>query len=322
MRGDRFRFNIASFMVIIDAMDIRKVDLNLLAALRVLLNERHVTHAAEKLGITQPAMSASLARARLLFGDQLLVRGPKGLTPTDRGLRLIEQLDQVFEVIEDMIVLAPGFAPETTQRTFTLIGSDMIEGVLLPPLMADLAKSAPLVQIVFRPPNPKNLEMLLSEGEVDLAIGYLPDAPLRLMRSIVFHDPFACIARQGHPQLPADHFPLDRFVELQHVQVLPRDATMYAAPIDAALGAQGLVRSIALWHPSFQVVAAIVATTDLIATLPRRLALRAAEQYPIAVYDPPIQLPAADFALFWHARSQEDSGHKWLRAKVAVLLRN
>jgi DNA-binding transcriptional LysR family regulator len=188
-------------------------------------------------------------------------------------------------------------------------------------LMADLAIEAPGLHVVFRPPDPKNLGALMSEGEVDLAVAYLPDAPKDLITSVAFRERFACIARRDHPQLPKDNFPLDVFVDLQHVQVLPRNLPMYGMPIDAALGALGLVRRVALWHPSFQALPAIVANTDLVATLPRRLAVLASQTLPISVYDPPLPLPTVDFSLYWHARSQEDSGHKWLRAKVAALLR-
>jgi len=309
-------------MAIIDAMDVRGLDLNLLIPLRVLLTERHVTRAADKLGITQPAMSASLARLRAVFGDQLLVRSPRGLTPTLRAQQLMDQLDQVIAVIEQLVALPTEFVPDTSRRTFTLIGTDFIETLLLPSLMADLAVEAPSVQVVFRPPDPRNLEALMSEGEVDLAVGYLPYAPKGLITSVAFHDRFACIARRNHPQLSTDQFPLDQFVDLQHVQVLPRDLPMYGMPIDAALGTLGFVRRVALWHPSFQALPAIVANTDLVATLPRRLAMHAAQTLPIVVYDPPVPLPTVDFSLYWHARSHEDSGHKWLRAKVAALLRS
>jgi DNA-binding transcriptional LysR family regulator len=302
-------------------MDVRGLDLNLLIPLRVLLTERHVTRAAEQLGITQPAMSASLARLRNLFDDQLLVRGPKGLAPTARAQQLMNQLDQFIVVIEQLVALPTEFVPDTSRRTFTLIGTDYIETLLLPSLMADLAVEAPGLQVVFRPPDPKNLEALMSEGEVDLAVAYLPDAPKGLITSVAFRERFACIARRDHPQLSKDNFPLDVFVELQHVQVLPRNLPMYGMPIDAALGALGLVRRVALWHPSFQSLPAIVANTDLVATLPRRLAMLAAQTLPISVYDPPVPLPTVDFSLYWHTRSQEDSGHKWLRAKVAALLR-
>ncbi len=192
--GGRLSAYRASVGAIIASMDVRGLDLNLLIPLRVLLTERHVTRAAEKLGITQPAMSASLARLRNLFDDQLLVRGPKGLAPTARAQQLMDQLDQFVVMIEQMVALPTEFVPDTSRRTFTLIGTDYIETLLLPSLMAELAIEAPGLQIVFRPPDPKKLEALMSEAEVDLAIAYLPDAPKGLITRVAFRESFACIA--------------------------------------------------------------------------------------------------------------------------------
>jgi DNA-binding transcriptional LysR family regulator len=126
-------------MVIIDPVDLRGVDLNLLVSLRVLLTQRHVTRSAEKLGLTQPALSASLARSRTLFRDKLLVRGPQGLVLTPRGEQILEQLNQIMEVTERLIALPEEFTPATSHRIFTLMGSDFVEFILLPSLMATLA---------------------------------------------------------------------------------------------------------------------------------------------------------------------------------------
>jgi DNA-binding transcriptional LysR family regulator len=302
-------------------MDFRGVDLNLLVALRVLLVERHVTRSAERLGITQPAMSASLARLRTLFRDQLLVRGPKGLALTPRAEQLLEQINQVMAVIEQMIAPPAEFVPETSQRAFTLNGTDFVEFILLPPLMAALATEAPSLQVLFRAPDSRNIEGMMASGELDLVVGYLPEAPETLIKRTVFREPFVCVARRGHPLLQDGSLPLDRYVELQHVQVLPRDATMYAAAIDTALAALGLVRKVALWEPSFLAVAGVVARTDLISTVPTRLAAHVAQGLPITIYDLPLPLPGTDFAMYWHPRSQDDAGHKWLRERVAALLR-
>ena len=308
-------------MLIIDAMDFRGVDLNLLVCLRVLLVERHVTRSAERLGVTQPAMSASLARLRTLFRDQLLVRGPKGLVLTPRAEQLLDQLNQVMAVIEEMIALPAEFAAETSQRTFTVIGTDFVEFILLPPLMAALATEAPNLQVLFRTPDPGNIPAMTASGELDLAVGYLPEVSEELIKRTVFREPFVCVARRGHPLLHDGSLPLDRYVELQHVQVLPGNATMYAAAIDTALAAMGLVRKVALWEPSFLAVASVVARTDLISTVPRRLATHVAQGLPITIYDLPLPLPAPEFAMYWHSRSQGDAGHKWLRERVAALLR-
>ena len=309
-------------MLVIDAMDYHGLDLNLLVSLHVLLTERHVTRSAEKLGITQPAMSASLARLRDVFGDQLLVRSAHGLARTGRADELLERLDYVMALIEQIASLPKGFEPLMSRRTFTLIGTDFVEFVLLAPLMAVLAKEAPGLEIVFKGPDPKSLETSMAAGTLDLAVGYLPDAPEALIKTTLFREPFTCMARPGHPGLQGGELSLERFVELHHVQALMRDGTMYAAAIDAALANHGLVRKVSLWQPSFFGVASVVAQTNLIGTVPHRVAIHAAKSLPIVLHKVPLPLPAPEFSLYWHQRSRDDPGHRWLRERIAGLLRS
>jgi DNA-binding transcriptional LysR family regulator len=308
-------------MRIIYPVDLRGVDLNLLVSLQVLLTQRHVTRSAEKLGVTQPAMSAALARSRTLFGDKLLVRGPGGLVLTPRGEQILNQLNEIMEVTERLISLPEEFIPEICHRTFALMGSDFVEFVLLPSLMATLANEAPNLQILYKSPDRKNLEVMLANGELDLVVGYVPDPPEELIRRTLFHEAFVCVARRGHPALPDQNLKIEHYVELQHVQVLARDATMYGDDIETAIAAIGLVRKVALWQPTFLAVGNVVAQTNLISTVPRRIAEHFAQVLPIVVYDPPLALPAPDITLYWHPRSQDDPGHKWLRDKIAVLLK-
>ena len=308
-------------MLIIDLVDLRGIDLNLLVSLRVLLTQRHVTRAAERLGVTQPAMSAALARSRTLFRDKLLVRGPQGLVLTLRGEQILAQLNKIMEVAETMIALPGVFTPETSNRAFNLMGTDFVEFVLLPSLMSTLATEAPNLQVVFKPPDPTNIEARMANAEVDLAVGYIPKAPNELIRRTVFREPFVCVARRGHPLLHDERLSLEHYVVLQHVQVLPRDVTMYGEAIDTALAAIGLVRKVVLWEPSFLAVGGVVAGTDLISTVPTHVATYFAKGLPIVAYDLPLSLTVPDFAMYWQPRGQEDAGHKWFRDKIAELLK-
>jgi DNA-binding transcriptional LysR family regulator len=266
-------------------------------------------------------MSASLARSRTLFRDKLLVRGPQGLVLTPRGEQVLDQLNQIMEVTERLIALPEEFAPATCHRTFALMGSDFVEFILLPSLMATLASEAPNLQILYKSPDRKNLETMLANSELDLVVGYVPGPPKELIRRTLFQEPFVCVARRGHPLLHDQRLTIEHYVELQHVQVLARDATMYGDDIETAITAIGLVRKVALWQPTFLAVGNVVAQTDLISTVPRRIAAHFAEVLPIVVYDPPLALPAPDFTLYWHPRSQDDPGHKWLRGKIAALMK-
>jgi DNA-binding transcriptional LysR family regulator len=185
--------------------------------------------------------------------------------------------------------------------------------------MAALAAEAPNVQILFVSPDRRNLEAMLANSELDVVIGYLPEPPKELIRRTLFHEPIVCVARRGHPVLHDENLSLEHFVELPHVQVLPRDATMYADVIDAALAAVG--RRVVLWLPNFLAVGNVVSQTDLISTVPSRIGAHFVQELPIVAYDPPLAPPAPDVTMYWHSRSQEDAGHKWLRGKIAALLK-
>ena len=195
-------------------------------------------------------MSASLARSRTLFGDKLLVRGPQGLVLTPRGEQILDRLNQIMEVTERLITLPAEFIPEFGHRTFTLMGSDFVEFVLLPSLMATLASEAPNLQILYKSPDRRNLEAMLANSELDLVVGYVPDPPKELIRRELFHEQFVCVARHGHPLLQDQGLKIEQYIELQHVQVLARDATVYGDDIERAIAAIGLVRKVALSRPS------------------------------------------------------------------------
>ena len=141
------------------------------------------------------------------------------------------------------------------------------------------------------------------------------------MRRTAFREAFVCVARRGHPLLEDESLSLEQYVELPHVQVLPRDVTMYGDVVDTALAANGLVRKVVLWEPTFLAVGSVVARTELISTVPKHVAAHFAQALPIVAYDLPLPLPAPDFATYWHPRNQADAGHKWLRDKIAVLLK-
>lgn len=301
-------------------MDIRTLDLTQLVYLDVLLKERHVTRAAQRLGISQPALSATLARLRSLFQDELLVRTPRGMALTPRAETIAQSLTGILMSIERLVAAATDFDPASSRRTFTLIGSDLIEWLALPRLMARLAEVAPDMQVAYRPSNPKNLEPLMAAGEIDLAIGFVPDISERLMKATVFSDVFVCIARRDHPLIDGG-VSLEQFSRVGHVQVLPRDATMYSAPVDEALTAADIVRVVRLWQPSFLPIPYVVAATDLISTVPKRLADRFAGPLGLQVVTPPIELPEITFSLYWHPRSHKDPAHVWLRGFVADCLR-
>ena len=238
------------------------------------------------------------------------------MVPTARARQLSEPLRQIMKAAEEIASTSSAFFPLTSRRSFVLIGTDFIEFAVLPHLLPGLAREAPGLQLLFRPSNPLNLERLMAEGETDLGIGYLPDAPPSLKQRALFSDQFVCIARRGNPLITDDTLTVEQFAALDHVQVLPRDTPVYSTPIDEALGKLDLTRRVLLWQPSFLAVPFAVAASDAIATLPNRLAIAFAALLPLTVFDVPLALPPIDLTLYWHTAATLDPAHQWLREFV------
>jgi DNA-binding transcriptional LysR family regulator len=295
------------------------VDLNLLVALDALLETRHVTQAAKRIGLTQSATSHALGRLRELLGDPLLVRAGAVLVPTPRALELAPEVRAILASIRRTLSPA-AFDPSTAARTFTIATADYIELVLLPSLVAELGRTAPLVDLVVRPPpEPAGL----ATGELDLAIGVgVTDAP-SIQRRKLFVDRLACVVREGHPVLRGrgrarrerPSLDLERFLGLGHVFI-----TVYGTrggAVDDALAKKKMKRRVVAMVPSFLAAPAIVAESDLVLTMPARLAASLAPAYGLRILEPPIELGEYEVTMYWHARMQRDPAHVWLRQLVA-----
>src|SRR5487761_2550196 len=198
-------------------MKLTSLDLNLLVALRALLEERHVSRAAGRVGLTQPATSNALGRLRRLFDDQLLVRTPNGMQLTPRALALAGPLEAALEHLESALG-GEGFVPGASRRSFTIAMADYTALVVLPPLKRQLARTAPGIDLVIVNSIRAQGIALVDRGEADLAIGLLPEPPAHLRTQILYRDRLVCIARDGHPALRRP-MTLDRYVNLAHVLV-------------------------------------------------------------------------------------------------------
>ena len=293
------------------------VDLNLVLALDALLAERHVTRAAARLGVTQSAASHALARLRELIGDPLLVRGARGaMVPTPRAEALAPQ---IHRVLTDLAGALRGetFDPATAKRTFRIGASDYVELVLLPRLMERVSRLAPNVNIwIHSFVNHGDEE--LSAGQIDLALG-IPQGAARAAGSyekVLFDESFTCIVRGGHA-LAGARMTLPRYCESPHLMVAPR--SLPGSFVDTALAELGRARRIALAVPHFLVVPYIIAGTDLVATLPNRVAALFAEMLGLATMPPPIQIPKFQIAAAWHERNHHDAPHRWLREQVLAV---
>lgn len=294
-------------------LGVEGLDLNLLLAFDALMDTCNVTRAAERLGITQSAMSHKLRRLRDTFDDPLLVGGRQGMRPTPRAQRLAEPVGKALRELRVALRAAEPFEPATAQRTFVVASSDYAEFEILPRVLERLSADAPDVNVhmVVRF---AELPAQLESGAVDLAVG--PDLPPAggLKCTTVGRESFACLVRRDHPEV-GDTLDLETFVRLRHLMVDPRGGG--PGLVDAALAEHGLQRRVAMRTPHFIGGPFIVARSDLVMTAPVALAERAAEILPLRVLTPPIPLPTTRVVMTWHERFDNDPAHAFLRELAA-----
>ena len=300
-------------------MDLTSLDLNALVVLDALLAERHVTRAAAKLGITQPACSHALARLRRSLDDPLLVRGPGGrMLPTMRAEALAPALRDALQSLATAIRGEPPFDPKTGQRAFRLGAGDHAELTLLPQLLARLARDAPGVDVWVVPLTPNRDAMVaqLASGAVDLAIGPpRRDWPDSLYSRTLFEDRFRCVVRRGHPACRG-RLTLAKYCALSHLLLTPRGTP--GSIVDDALARLGRSRRIAASIPHFAIAPYVIATSDLIATLGTRIVDRCSGPFGLCVMPPPLELPSFAITMIWHERAHHDGAQRWFRDQIAA----
>jgi DNA-binding transcriptional LysR family regulator len=291
------------------------LDLNLVRVFDALMQTRSVTAGSKKLGLSQPATSHALGRLRDHFGDELLVRGSRGMVPTTRALAMYPAIRAALEQLEGALNDAPAFEPTTSTRRFQLAMADYQEFVVLPRLLVTLASHAPGLDLFVR--RQSELDDL-ETGAVDLQLApiRLEEARASLKSRALFDDDFVVIMRKGHP-LSRRKLTLDAYASALHAFIAPRGTL--GGVVDQELGKRGLQRRVVLAIPHFAVVPHVIADTDLVCTLPVRVAERYAELLPLHVTEPPLELPSFTISMTWHERLDRDPGHTWLREQLWAL---
>ncbi|MGE8158785.1 LysR family transcriptional regulator [Paraburkholderia sp. NPDC080076] len=298
--------------------DFNKVDLNLLRVFQVILEERSLTRAGQQLGLSQPAVSYALGRLRALFDDPLFARTPEGMLPTPRAEQLAAPLSRAIASIRETLRHGERFDPATSTREFRLSMSDIGEQVFLPPICEKLQRVAPLVRIAAEQVSFADIEEKLRLGQLDFAIGNLSALKPVTKSALLFHEQYACMTRK-RPGLPARQLSRQKFLELAHVAVASSDSSHLE--IDDALRARGLHRHIALRVPHFTVIPQILQRTDWMVTLPRGVARVFNETGQFSIYPLPVEFPAIESSVHWHATFDNDEGNRWLRELVVETLR-
>lgn len=294
-------------------VQLASVDLNLLALLEALLSERHVTRAANRVGLTPSAMSHALARLRATFGDELLVRTRGGMVPTPRGELLLVPLRRVLGEVTDLVRGQGAFDPGTARRDFTLATTDYVEVVLLPPLLARISTAAPGVHLRVTALERSDVAAPLESGAYDLALGASFDERPGLRQQTLFTEEMVFLCRKGHPQVKK-RLDLDAYLELRHVLVSLRGGSQSA--IDSLLAETGRRREVALMVPHFLAALLIVSCSELVLTAPARIVKQLGEALALKVMTPPLPVPGFTVRQVWHERYDDDPAHLWLRQEI------
>jgi DNA-binding transcriptional LysR family regulator len=308
-----------SYMESMNQVHLGAFDLNLLVALDALLAERSVTRAAVRIGVTQSATSHALSRLRKLTGDELLVRARDGMVPTIRAEAMRAPLRRALEDLTGTLSSQQAFDPETARLRASVGASDYTELVLLPGIMARLAREAPGVELRVLMPGQDPASELAS-GKLDFVI--MPKAPGDEAQGIrgrqLLHDRFVCIARRAHPLAKAKNLSISSFTAAAHALVSPWG--MDGGYVDDALARLGLQRRVAVAVPHFLAAPHIIASSDLLLTVAERVADVVAGPLGLVVLTPPKELALTGFtmSLLWHERTHDDPARRWLREVIVA----
>jgi DNA-binding transcriptional LysR family regulator len=301
------------------------IDMNLFVALDALLAERNVTRAAARLGISPSAMSHALARLRSLTGDELFIRRGREMEPTARAAEFLAPIHKALGEIAHVLAPPPQFDPKSLRVRVDIAMSDYVELVLLPGVLGRLAAEAPGVELRIVPLQ-DDLGRLLASGAVSLAVAPVraTDVLAGLASRALFADRLVCVVRRRHP-LAQGKLTIDGYAAASHVLVATQGAEVGA--VDIALASLGLRRQVALTVPHLLVAPHLIAATDLVLTLPERLARVLARPLGLALLRPPreLGLHTVTISALWHERTQEAADLCWVRglfeAQASVLRR-
>jgi len=280
------------------------------------VSEKHVTRAAEKMDIGQPAMSGALARLREMFNDPILVRTGAGMEPTERALMLTQKINEAMRLIEDAINRDDRVDLSEATGNVRVMVSAGIAQLLLPRLMQEIRAKAPKLQMSFSAGDVRVLQNVLRDGEAHLALDYVRSPPLNLYKTVIYRLHLVCIASIDHPAIHGT-ISLDQLLAYPHI-VWGGPSVPYPPMevlIDEVLAERQVSRTIGLRIPSHMMTPSIVATTDMLAIVPECITRPYAGKQ-LQVLPLPFTVGSIDVGMFWHERQHLDPVHAWLRTTI------
>jgi len=295
-------------------------DLNLLLVFEALFRQGSVTRAAAQVGLSQSAMSSALGRLRAQFGDPLFVKTRSGMLPTPRALELAPALTEALAMVRGAMGKREAFDPASSSRSLRVYMTDVGETVLLPTLMTYLEKHSPSIRLETAQLPAADLPLRMESGEIDIAVGYLPQLPEKIRRARLFEEHYVCLTRPDHPLGRKGPLTLKEFLAARHVLIASMGSGHQV--LERTLAERGVHDNVALRLPHFIVVPLVIANTDLIVTVPSRVAAVTARLMKFKVHPLPIPIPSFDVSVFWHERVENDGANRWLRAAMVELFAN
>ena len=291
-------------------VNLRSVDLNLLTIFDALVQEQNMSRAAEKLGMSQPAVSSALQRLRLTFKDELFIRGTAGMTPTPRALDIHDKVQESLSLIAAAISTEGDFDPATDTREFTLLADNYLEMVSFGPLLAQLAKLGPGLSLYNKVPDKLDFGNALRRLEADAAIHFsLPEDMDKLEGEQLSEEPLVAVCRQQHPRIDAD-LDAKHYFDEEHVSLIRSDREK--SLLEKALGGGVSVeRKVKLYVHSFTAMASVVSHTDTIGTMPITIAQTLSVAYRLKYFPLPLDINTIPVWLMWPSALNSDSGHQW-----------
>ncbi len=297
-------------------IDPRHIDLNLLVVFNELFQEQQVSTVAKRLNLSQSAISNALARLRRTFDDLLFVRTKEGMQPTPFAERLAEPVRLALAGLTEAMNVQEKFDASTSARHFTIALTDVAELFFMPKLIRHCAQTAPSVRISTERTGQLDLMSDMGAGRIDVAIGAFNDVPDALFQRRLFRQKYVVMMRSGHP-LAGESISLKRYLAAEHIIVKSSESPYDR--INHDLEKAGLMRTVKFSVPHFTAVPYIISNSDLLVTVPQKLAESAALPFQLAYQPSPLRLPILQTHIFWHRRYNQDQGNQWLRSLLVDL---
>jgi DNA-binding transcriptional LysR family regulator len=291
----------------------RELDLNLLVVFQEVFQERQISAAAKRLHLTQSAVSNALARLRRSFGDELFVRTAAGMQPTPVAQQLSEPIAAALDHIAQALNRQDRFDAAGSKRKFTIAMTDVGEVYFMPVLVARCSELAPFVEISTVRASSVDLKVEMESGRIDLVIGAFDKVSGALYQRRLFRQHYVCMFRADHA-FARGGVTLKQFVEARHLMVESMESPYDR--INLLLEKAGIFARTCFRVPHFTAVPYIVSSTDLVVTVPQKLAERAAAPFNLSYLKPPLRLPSLQTNIFWHRRYNQDEGNQWLRGLI------